>query len=124
MKNTLLEDPILFFREIGDMHDAIIDAIVFNISEKQLTMSVNDVNSGFCGLPEYLGKRKASLIFSEVARIELLCDISASDIQRIYDFDLFRETVSEAYSVMMKMSPGGHLSFKCASIEIRYPSKN
>jgi hypothetical protein len=121
--NMLLDDPKLFFRELGDMHDAKVDAIAFNISERELSLAVDDINAGSCGLAEYLGKRKAFVIFSQIGQVEFACDTSGGDIRRVYHFDLSREVDSEMYSVMMTMWPGGRLSFRCVSIEVRYSSE-
>lgn len=116
--NQSLVDPVFFFNDLGDLHDAKIDQITWSVAARTITLDVDDLNANFDGLPEYGGKKKASITFCEVENILLNCDARKDDTQRIYALEMLKKGDSGKYELMMRISPSGRLSFDCYSVKI------
>ena len=57
MEKYILENPEVFFAELGGVHDARITNFSLDKFNKILTVGLDDLNSSFLGLTEYQGKR-------------------------------------------------------------------
>ena len=116
--NRLILDPINFFNDLGDLHDAHINSMTWDAAAKSITIMVNDLNSNFQGLPEYKGKEQAYVLFIEVENLLFNCDALGGDTQRIYALEMQKKADSEKYECMMRIFPSGRLSFDCCSVEV------
>ncbi len=112
-KNTINE-PKVFFDELGGLHDAVITAFTWDKEDKSLSISIDDLNSNYLDLPEYKGLRPVEIIFIGVQSFD--CVIQAKGLSfNIYDFLVEKETY---YSVNIKYSPGGYFKCQCESIKL------
>ncbi len=114
-ENTVIE-PKTFFGELGGLHDALITAFSWNGENQNqvLSISIDDLNSNFLGLPEYKGKRPVEILLTGVKNLDCDIQIKSSSFS-IYDF-LIEE--GACYSVHIKCSPGGYFKCQCESIEL------
>ena len=114
----LISDPVIFFHELGDLHDARIESIAWETAARTITLCVNDLNANFLGLPEYGGQRKVAIIFNDVEDLLLNCDAMAGDTQRIYALEGSKKHNSMKSEWLMQISPRGRLGFVCGSAQI------
>ena len=101
---------------LGGLHDAIILSLAWSAEERRLGIAVDDINSNTNGLPEYLGPRSATLVFSEVTHLEVNANLTVGGLM-VYDLAIER-TGPDAYASSLMLSPGGKLTIECRSIEI------
>jgi hypothetical protein len=66
-----IEDPAQYFSELGNLHDAKIGLIEWNLARGELSFVVNDIYSNFRGLPGYLGPQPVQIVLAGVAAMEV-----------------------------------------------------
>lgn len=111
-----IEQPIFFFQELGGLHDAQIDCITWNPYQRLFSLCVDDLHANFEGLPEYTGRVHASIEFTDVSNVQLVCDAFEGDTQRIYRLELHQRESGGGYAMKMSMSPGGVACFNFRSL--------
>ncbi|GAB2176525.1 hypothetical protein [Dongia sp. agr-C8] len=74
---SIVEDPVSWVQKLGGLHDVRIESAEFITDAQSLTLTLNDLNGNFTGLPEYEGFRPAALIFREAK--SLFFDIDLTD---------------------------------------------
>jgi hypothetical protein len=111
-------NPVDFFNELGSLHDCIMEQLFWDSAAREITINVDDLNANFDGLPEYQGKKAASIQFKGVQNIQWNCDAAKGDLQRIYKLKMYKIDKSENYGLMLHISPSGQLSFDCQSVRI------
>ena len=110
-----IETPARFFAELGNLHDAKIDAMDWNPAEQKVVLALDDLYSNFVGLPEYIGKQPVCLILSGVSRLEIEVTLDAFPL-RIVDFEI-DDTISDAkMKVIASFGPSGFIRATCDSI--------
>jgi hypothetical protein len=113
-----ISDPVIFFRELGGLHDADMGSITWEIVTRTITLCVDDLNANFKGLPEYGGRRKATIIFKGVEDLLLNCDSIEGDVQRIFSLEGVKKPNPAKYEWVVRISPSGRISFACGSVHI------
>ncbi len=108
-----IEKPVQFFEDLGGIHDANIQKITWDKLKQELSLTLDDLNSCFVGLPEYDGLASAEIIFGEVVLLEVNLEIS-DDVNRIYDLTIV--SMDKAYEATIKCSPAGFLKCTCRTI--------
>lgn len=116
MNNKSLDEPALFFRELGGLHDADIIQITWDAIAKTILLHVDDLNSNFDGLAEYRGREKAAITFKEVESLMLSCNSFKRDVQRVYKLEVTAAQNLSRFEVMVQISPSGRLTFSCENI--------
>ncbi len=115
MEKYILENPEVFFVELGGVHDARITNFSWDKFNKILTVGLDDLNSSFLGLTEYQGKRPVDLVFSGTSTFDM--DIQLIDDQlNVYDIEV--NTVIDNYMFHIKCSPGGYFKGQCEDVQI------
>ncbi len=118
MNYVFLDDPESYFQELGGIHDANIEQIVWEPIERTVSLCVDDLNSNFEGLPSYGGPVRSKFCFRDIEQIQLSCDAFSGDAQRIYKLAVFLERDSQRYSADLRISPGGRMSFTFRSVDM------
>ena len=113
-----LADPISFFEELGDLHDAKICRVEWILIDRVIVLEVDNLNANFVGLPEYQGRKQALIKFNEVESVQLDCDAVKVDVQRVYELEVGDDRTANRRKIALRITPSGQLSFFCASIEI------
>ena len=72
---------------LGGLHDAIILSLAWSAEERRLGIAVDDINSNINGLPEYLGARSATLVFSEVTHLDVNANLTVAGLM-VYDWTI------------------------------------
>ncbi len=101
---------------LGGLHDAIILSLAWSAEERRLGIAVDDINSNINGLPEYLGARSATLVFSEVTHLDVNANLTVAGLM-VYDWTITSKG-PDTYASSLMLSPGGKLTIECRSIEI------
>ena len=115
MEYGRVNNPEVFFHELGGLHDARIEDINWLPNKRRLSITIDDMNSNFIDLPEYGGLPPPILVFVGVRRV--LIDIDQTDENlNIYEFEA---KPSPSYlDVSVKCWPGGRLEVTCESIDL------
>jgi hypothetical protein len=96
---------------LGDLHDSRITSLHWSMTERALTLQIDDFFANFLGLPEYPGQQSGPLTFHDVAA--LARDTAATDSYLwIYEVSII-PSPKESLSVTIRLAPGGCLSFTC-----------
>jgi hypothetical protein len=115
---TSLPSPASFFRELGNLHDAIVTQVTWNPAHREIILVVDDLYSNFVGLPEYPGLQRAILIMRGVSRMQ--SDVTPDRFkQRILDLEIEQADSAVQIRVSLKFDPSGSLSIECSSIACR-----
>ena len=117
--NELIVDPVSVFRDLGALHDSKIDSVTWDAATRSITLDVDDLNASFDGLPEYPGKRQASIVFTEVENVSLNCDSLKGDIQCIYRLEVQKMDNSNGYKLMLRIAPSGQLDLDFETVKIK-----
>ena len=118
--NEPIVDPVSVFRDLGALHDSQIDRVTWDAATRSITLSVDDLNASFDGLPEYSGKQQASIVFTEVENLSLNCDSLKEDIQCIYRLETKKKDDLKGYELMLRIAPSGQLNFDFETVKIIY----
>lgn len=115
MPNEAINDPKVFFEELGGLHDARIEKFSLDFKKKLLWVSIDDLNSNFLDLPEYRGFRPADIYFVGVKVTDIDTQVFR-DVFSIYDIKLAND--DGGYQVKIECFPGGYFEFWCNAIEV------
>lgn len=110
-----MENPEIFFAELGGAHDARITNFSWDKFNKTLTIGLDDLNSNFLGLPEYQGKRPVAFVFAGVSTFDMDVQL-INDQLNVYDIEV--NTANENYMFHIKCSPGGYFKYQCEDVQI------
>lgn len=110
----IIENPKVFFDELGNLHDARIENLNWSLLKKRLSVSIDDMNSSFEGLPEYGGHKSGEIFLEGVEDFEIQIT-SVEDHINIHEFAVNR-TPDSFFSVEIKCWPGGNIKAKCSSL--------
>ncbi len=97
-----------YLQRMGSLHDAEVMSLAWRPSDRVLEIALHDVYANFGGLPEYPGLRTGSLVFGEVAALEM--NLEHAERMRIYDI-----TVEEG-TVTVLLSPAGRVTLRCGGV--------
>jgi hypothetical protein len=113
-----LPSPASFFKELGNLHDAIVTQVTWNPVQREIVIVVDDLYANFVGLPEYPGLQRAALIMAGVSRMQ--SDVTSDRFKpRILDLEIEQTHSAVQNRVSVKFDPSGSLSIECSSIACR-----
>ncbi|MHA6834260.1 hypothetical protein [Ralstonia pseudosolanacearum] len=113
-----IASPEVFFKSLGGLHDANVNCISWDMSNKSMEIAVDDLNKNFIGFPEYSGGRPASIVILGVESTKFCVDVFEMDVCRIYDIDVREIGVNSGFEFVVKFSPGGKIEMVCREINI------
>jgi hypothetical protein len=114
LNENTVNEPKVFFGELGGLHDALITAFSWDKENQVLNIGIDDLNSNFLDLPEYKGLRPVEIVFTGVKNLDCDIQIKSSNFS-IYDFLIEEEA---CYSIDIKCSPGGYFKCQCEAIKL------
>lgn len=113
---------------LGNLHDNRITSLHWNLTDRVLTLQIDDFFANFLGLPQYPGQQSGPLTFHDVSA--LTCDTADTDsFLWIYEVSII-SSPKESLSVTIRLAPGGSLSFTCTrftlppAVEAAIPRSN
>lgn len=110
-----ITDPALFLRQLGNLHDALIPQLRWDVLEKRVVLFVDDIYANFEGLPEYPGLHPARIICDGVFRIEV--DIMADEFPlKMMDLEIESPESAPPFHVQADLSSGRIIRIECNSI--------
>jgi hypothetical protein len=113
-----LPSPASFFRELGNLHDAIVTQVTWSPVQREIAIVVDDLYANFVGLPEYPGLQRATLIMTGVSRMQ--SDVTSDRFRpRILDLEIEQTHSAVQIRVSVKFDSSGSLSIECSSIACR-----
>lgn len=113
-----LPAPASFFRDLGNLHDAVVTQVTWNPVLREIAIVVDDLYANFVGLPEYPGLQRASLNMAGVVRIQ--SDVTSDRFKpRILDLEIEQTQPAVQIKVSVKFNSSGSLSIECSSIACR-----
>lgn len=65
-----VDTPVQFFYALGNLHDARIESIEWNVLQQEIALVVDDLYSNFEGFAEYPGRQMARLSLRHVSKWE------------------------------------------------------
>lgn len=71
MTESVVQDPIGFLAELGELHDVRIERIEYDTERRSLTLVVDDLNWNSEGLPEYPGPRPCAVVMDDVRALAI-----------------------------------------------------
>lgn len=114
----LTNDPKALFHDLGGLHDADIESINWDLRSREFSFDVDDLFSSFEGLPEYAGKKQASVVFSGVKELVMECESGVGEATRIYKLEIDKMEGVDAYSASIKMTPEGAIKFNFLAVNV------
>lgn len=113
-----LPSPASYFRELGNLHDAIVTQVTWSPVQREIAIVVDDLYANFVGLPEYPGPQGATLIMAGVSRMQ--SDVTSDRFRsRILDLEIEQTHSGVQIRVSVKFDSSGSLSIECCSIACR-----
>jgi hypothetical protein len=70
VNETPIASPVVFFRELGNLHDAVITEVSWRPTQREIVFLVADVYANFSGLPEHPGVQPAALILRGIKTLQ------------------------------------------------------
>lgn len=113
----VIDDPITFFYELGGLHDADIKLLSWNPITRAVTIVIDDLNSAFEGLTDYIGPFKTKLEFNGIENLTVNFDLLKGDTQRIYKMKAAIDNDARHYEISIRFSPSGTMLFNYGSVE-------
>jgi len=107
-------DPAGFFRDLALLHDARVEGVEW--LGESVVISVDDLYSGFLGLPEYPGLTAASIVFGRVKEFNLNSEPAGEKLS-VFDIDLRHGPSDNTLAVEISLAPGGRIRIRCETIE-------
>jgi hypothetical protein len=103
---TTVDNPDSYIQSLGGLHDARMEGFELNLSNRTLTIAVDDLNSAFLDLPEYEGHYPADICLSGVSTVT--ADFEwAGRILSIYELAINR--IDGQFGMQLKLAPSGSL---------------
>lgn len=72
-------------RSLGGLHDAVLVMFSWRPIEEKLEIEINDMYANFYGLPEYVGPKRISFVFSGVKYLDIQMNMSTPGL-RVYEW--------------------------------------
>ena len=110
-----IETPTLFFSELGNLHDAKIQLIDWNLVQGEIAFELDDLYSNFVGLSEYEGIQPVRLILRNIFKFEIDATPNKYPI-RILDFEVEEDVYDSNVRVFVNMGSSGFIRITCDSI--------
>jgi hypothetical protein len=90
-----VKDPHTFLYSLGGLHDAVVDKLNIDLVKKSVSITIDDLHSGFSDMPKHTGPKRSTLIFYDIKMIVMNINIddemiiSSADVTKNdVDFDL------------------------------------
>jgi hypothetical protein len=104
-----------YLDRMGDLHDCVINSIVWKPAKTLIDVGFIDINANFKGLPEYMGPVPCTMSFSGVRGVELR--LSSQD-GRLRIYEASASEASGRKLLKMRFSPSGELEISFISVTI------
>src|SRR5437879_1098346 len=98
----------------GEFHDSIVEEFIWNAGAGCVTISVDDLNANFKGLPEYSGPIPGCLIFEKVCDVKVSIESLQERKFRIYAIEKTRLENEQETTIVVRLSPAGLLELRCS----------
>jgi hypothetical protein len=113
-----LPAPVSFFRDLGNLHDAVVTQVTWNPVLREIAIVVDDLYANFVGLPEYPGLQRTSLNMAGVVRMQ--SDVTSDRFKpRILDLEIEQTHSAAQLRVSINFDASGSLTIECSSIACR-----
>lgn len=106
--NTLAD----FLNALGGLHDATVVSINWQAETKTLEFAFEDLYANFRGMPEYPGRRTGVIRLCGLSLLSI--DVESSERLRVFEF---LPDEQQQDMVLVRFSPGGHISAKYTAAE-------
>ena len=103
-----------FLEAIGELHDAHVTRLAFDLEERRVTIDIDDFYRNFAGLPEYKGDRFGAIIFRGVEDCKITVQIQERNL-RIDGITVSAGIGSQKVAIL-KFWPSGSMSFNYESV--------
>lgn len=101
-----------FLNALGGLHDATVVSINWQAEAKTLEFAFEDLYANFRGMPEYPGRRTGVIRLCGLSQLSI--DVESSERLRVFEF---LPDEQQHDMVLVRFSPGGHISAKYAAAE-------
>ena len=105
------------FKKYGKFHDAELSMVKWSFLERRIELIISDINSAFCGLPEYVGEQPGAIVFSEVSKIDIEFDPFEEGLT-IYGCNIEDDNEEGGGALSIVFWPHGRISVRFSLLEI------
>jgi hypothetical protein len=102
-------DPVRFVRDLGGLHDVLIEDIHIAEDNERVVLSINDLNANFVGFEEYKGRRQCDLNFHGVT--DVFIDLNLGE--GIFISELKLKSNNSSFCAEFDLNAGGGAITKC-----------
>jgi hypothetical protein len=111
-----MRDNVERLRELGGLHGADIEEIVWRVTDKSITFVVKDMFSNFEGLPEYQGPKSGRVNLLGVKRVT--CNSAPFEgVVRISGIDVAVQTAGVHVQIGLS-EPGSDIRVLCDDVQL------
>lgn len=103
---TMLKENL---ERLGDLHDASLQAVIWDVKERTLEFKFKDIYANFVGLSAYPGATPDSLVLREVKEVHFAIDAKEHS-QFIYEFTV--NEVNSEWIATILFRPSGRITAK------------
>jgi hypothetical protein len=111
----MIDNPQQHFVDLGGLHDARIARLAVDFVQRRLEFDVADLDSNFAGLPQYAGRRPATLRFTD-ARV-LTAQLDACD-GPLWVSDLEVDADPAGFRACLLLTSGDRLAWTFGALEV------
>ena len=104
-----------YLSRMGDLHDCVIDAILWRPAEKRIEVRFADVKANFAGLPEYMGLLPCAMTVSGVDDVVL--SVASTD-GRLKVYEASASETTRGKLLKMRFSPSGALEASFTTVAV------
>jgi len=104
-----------YLSRMGDLHDCVIDAILWRPEEKRIEVRFADINANFAGLPEYMGLLPCAMTVSGVDDVVL--SVASTD-GRLKVYEASASETTRRKLLKLRFSPSGSLEASFAKVTV------
>jgi hypothetical protein len=112
-----IDDPMRFFNDLGNLHDARVSALNWDECAKSLSISVDDLHANFSGFPEYQGCQPQTIVLENIGQMEISIE-NFQDRLNVDEFVVSATALGALMQVDVKFWPVGNIHVTCESIGV------
>ncbi|MHB8697688.1 MAG: hypothetical protein ACYC9J_06570 [Sulfuricaulis sp.] len=103
-----MSDFKVFLEKLGYLHDAVIEALVWNPDARTLEFRFRDIYCNFKGLPEYPGPKSGSVVLQGLGQITVNVD-SIDKHLNVHEFQVESKDAN-MWTASVSFWPSGQLT--------------
>src|SRR5690242_8486826 len=117
-EEACIQEPVSFFNDLGDLHDADVNELQWNPFKREVTIGINDLYANFLDLPEYERLQPVRLIMYGVSMVQLDLTSDGPPL-RIRSLEVAGASSGPQIHIVVTFDHGGTMQIDCDSVVCR-----